>query len=139
VTAAERATLPVLLRGWDDAWSRLERRLVGLDDAEYLWEPVPGAWTVRPADDRWVAAWADPDPDPAPVTTIAWRLWHIASDCLASYLSRSPAGAPLAVSGRDWHGDAAAALSDLRTAGTAFRDAMASLGEDGLWQQMGPS
>jgi hypothetical protein len=134
----DRAVLPVLLRGWDDAWERLDRRLDGLSEEEYLWEPVPGAWTVRPDGDGWTADWADPDPDPAPVTTIAWRLWHLASDCFASYLSRWP-GTPLQVAGRQWHGDVDPALRDLRTAAAAFRQAAVVKGEDGVWESLGPS
>jgi hypothetical protein len=136
---SDRAVLPVLLRGWDDAWQRLDARLAGLADDEYLWEPVPGAWTVRHSDGGWTADWADPDPDPAPVTTIAWRIWHIASDCLASYLSRSPAGRPLEVTGTQWHGHTATALRDLRVAAAAFRDTTERGGEDGLWQPLGPA
>jgi hypothetical protein len=136
---SDRPVLPVLLRGWDDAWQRLDARLAGLADDEYLWEPVASPWTVRPgADGGWTADWADPDPDPAPVTTIAWRIWHLASDCLANYLSRSPAGRPLQVTGTRWHGDAATALADLRTAATAFRAAAVALGEDGIWEPLGP-
>jgi hypothetical protein len=136
---SERAVLPVLLRGWDDAWERLDHRLVGLTDDEYLWAPVADTWTVRPVAGGWTADFADPDPDPAPVTTIAWRLWHIASDCLSSYLSRSPGGRPLTVVDHQWHGDAATALHDLRTAGTAFRDTMTAMGEDGIWRELGPA
>jgi DinB superfamily len=134
---SDRPVLPVLLRGWDDAWQRLDARLEGLSDDEYLWEPVPGSWTVRPAEGGWTADRADDDPDPAPVTTIAWRLWHIASDCLADYLRTSPGGRPLEVAGAQWHGDAATALADLRTAAAAFRDRATSLGEDGIWQPLG--
>jgi len=140
VTADGRQALPVLLRGWDDAWQRLDRRLAGLGDDEYLWEPASGAWSVRrSADAGWQADWADPDPHPPPVTTIAWRLWHIASDCLASYLSRSPAGRPLEITGTAWYGDAASALRDLDVSGTAFRGGMVALGEDGIWRRLGPS
>jgi hypothetical protein len=136
----ERRVLPVLLLGYDDAWERLDRRLAGLGNAEYLWEPVTGTWTVRPRDDgSWSADWAEPEPDPAPVTTIAWRTWHLGSDCLADYLDRSPAGRPLPTAGRAWHGTAGAALADLRTAAAAFRAAMSDLGEDGMWQQLGPA
>jgi hypothetical protein len=110
-----REVLPVLLRGWDDAWERLDGRVQGLGDAEYL------------------------DADPAPVTTIAWRLWHLASDCLAGYLAQTADGAPLAVSGREWHGDAASALRDLRTAATSFRTAVTALGEEGIWRPLGPA
>jgi len=137
---SERLVLPVLLRGWDDAAERLDRRLKGLGDAEYLEEPVRGAWTVRRGDDgTWTADWADPDPDPAPVTTIAWRLWHLASDALGGYLERSPGGRPLQVTGTGWHGDAASALRDLATAVAAFRGAITDLGEEGIWRPLGPA
>ncbi|HZD71399.1 MAG TPA: DinB family protein [Actinomycetes bacterium] len=57
-----------------------------LTDEEYLWEPAPGAWSIRR---RGEAASPRPfgpgewqldgrgDPDPTPVTTIAWRLGHV--------------------------------------------------------------
>ncbi|TWH72606.1 DinB family protein [Modestobacter roseus] len=135
-----RAVLPVLLRGYDDAWERLAARVGGLTDEEYLWEPVRSAWSVRPGDTgEWLADGAVPDPDPAPVTTIAWRTWHLAADCLADYLSRSPAGRPLPDRGRGWHGAAAPALVELAAAATAFRTAMTDLGEDGIWQPLGPA
>lgn len=62
----------------DYAWQRLLERLDGLTDEEYLWEPVPGCWTVRPAGEgpwTWDFEW--PEPQPRPITTIAWRLSHI--------------------------------------------------------------
>ena len=62
-------------------------RLAGLTDEEYLWEPAPGAWSVRPRGTAataqaigagdWEIDWADPTPTPDPVTTIAWRLGHL--------------------------------------------------------------
>ncbi|MGY1807871.1 DinB family protein [Blastococcus sp. SYSU D00669] len=136
---SDRLVLPVLLHVWDDAWERLDRRLAGLSDEEYLWRPVPGAWSVSRADDgTWTADGTYDEPDPAPVTTIAWRLWHLASDCLAYYLRTSPGGRPLAVDDREWHGDAATALRDLRAAATAFRAAAETRGEDGIWERLGP-
>ena len=66
---------------WDTSlWPRLH----GLTDEEYLWEPVPGCWSVRPdADGRLVLDGAPPGaaPDPPPLTTLAWRLNHIAVGC----------------------------------------------------------
>ncbi|MUL40880.1 DinB family protein [Streptomonospora sp. PA3] len=60
-------------------WTEAMRpRLQGLDDDEYFWEPVEGCWSVRPRPDGSFAAdFAWPEPDPPPVTTIAWRLSHI--------------------------------------------------------------
>ena len=66
---------------WD---STLMPRLRGLTDEEYLWEPAPGAWSVRPdAAGNQVADGAPPgqEPDPPPVTTLAWRINHIAVGC----------------------------------------------------------
>jgi hypothetical protein len=55
-------------------------RLQGLTDEEYLWEPVPGAWSVRTGADGVVRMDGPVGevPDPPPVTTIAWRLLHVA-------------------------------------------------------------
>jgi hypothetical protein len=59
-----------------------------LTDDEYLWEPVPGAWSIRrrgeaasPAPfglgDWLIDSATGGDPDPTPVTTIAWRIGHL--------------------------------------------------------------
>jgi len=64
-------------------YQRTRGRLTGLTDDEYFWEPVPGCWTIRRTDsgayradyaDRPAAATSASDP---PLTTIAWRLWHL--------------------------------------------------------------
>lgn len=61
-----------------EVWQRLRRRLDGLTDAEYLWEPAAGCWTIRQrSDGSWRADFPLPRPDPEPFTTIAWRLWHL--------------------------------------------------------------
>ena len=60
---------------WD---GHVRPRLDGLTDDEYLWEPVEGAWNVRPRPDGPAGIdFVVPEPDPPPVTTIAWRLGHI--------------------------------------------------------------
>ncbi len=63
---------------WD---MHLRPRLDGLTDEEYFWEPVPGSWTVRPDADGNYRADLGPETDPPPVTTIAWRMMHIAVGC----------------------------------------------------------
>ena len=60
-------------------------RVEGLTDDEFWWEPVPGCWTVRQRDDgSWAADYEEPDPVPAPLTTIGWRLDHIV-ECKLMY------------------------------------------------------
>ncbi|MEO7233905.1 MAG: DinB family protein [Lapillicoccus sp.] len=67
--------------------TQLRPRLDGLTDAEYLWEPTPGAWNVRPrgtgtapvqaGSGAMTVDFALPPPEPAPMTTIAWRVAHL--------------------------------------------------------------
>jgi uncharacterized damage-inducible protein DinB len=69
----------------DEAYRFVRDRVQGLTDEEFFWEPVADCWTVRlGADGRWHADYADPDPDPSPFTTIAWRLVHLA-ECKVMY------------------------------------------------------
>lgn len=69
--------LPTLRYQLDVSWSLLSLHLDGLTDEMCLWEPAPGAWTVRPSSGRWVADLVLPEPDPPPTTTIGWVTWHI--------------------------------------------------------------
>jgi hypothetical protein len=64
-----------------------QARFEGMTDDEYVWEPAPGGWSVRRRSDatspmaygagEWVMDFAVPEPTPAPVTSIAWRLGHL--------------------------------------------------------------
>ena len=129
---------PLLLDSLDFVWARIRARLEGLGPDEYLWEPVSDCWSVRATDNAgWQVERAWPEPEPAPVTTIAWRLWHIASECMASYTSRGLGSWPLAVSGRDWYRDVADALGAVDQTWEAFRTGLGALGEEGLWRPMG--
>lgn len=63
--------------GWH--WEQqLRPRLSGLTDHEYLWEPAEDCWSLRaqPGGGT-MPEWVYPQPDPPPLTTIAWRLAHI--------------------------------------------------------------
>lgn len=72
------AVKPELIDLSDQVWTRLRARLEGLTDEEYLWEPAPGSWSVRErADGSWRHEWIQPEPDPAPFTSLSWRLWHL--------------------------------------------------------------
>jgi hypothetical protein len=64
---------------WD---VHLRPRLAGLTDEEYLWEPVEGCWNVRRDENgRWKMDKRWPETETPAVTTIAWRMMHIAVDC----------------------------------------------------------
>lgn len=69
----------------EEAYLPLRGRLEGLTDEELWWEPVPVVWTLRrQPDGRLLEDYEDQDPDPAPFTTLAWRLFHVAS-CKVMY------------------------------------------------------
>jgi len=134
-----REIAPTIVGSLEYVWTRISGRLAGLTEAECLWEPADGCWSVRPqADGTWLADWGDPAPSPPPLTTIAWRLWHIGSMCLAGFTARGLGDWPLPVTGREWYGDPAAALAATEQAWQAFRAGLVNLGEDGLWRQLGP-
>jgi hypothetical protein len=73
------AALELLAREMSETFHDMRSRLHGLTDDEFFWEPVPGSWTVfQDVRGRWDHHYEEPDPEPAPFTTIAWRLTHLA-------------------------------------------------------------
>jgi hypothetical protein len=124
-------------------------RLEGLSDEEYLWEPVPGCWSVRPRADAvgndslgggdLVLDYSSPEPSPPPVTTIAWRLAHIARSCLAVRTASHFGGPPAEPETWVFAGTAVAALEQLDTAYDAWSAGVESLGEEGLDRPCGPA
>ena len=82
-------------------------RLRGLGDEEYLWEPVVGCWTVRArADGTFSYDFTWPEPSPPPVTTIGWRVNHLAGGIFAMWTNHH-------------FGDRSLDFPDLLIAGTA--------------------
>jgi hypothetical protein len=97
--------------------------LDGLTDDEYLWEPAPGAWSIRPrAEARTmmaagggalVADFEWPEPTPVPVTTIAWRLGHVIVGIFGERNASHFGGPPMTYQTVEWPGTAAEALAML--------------------------
>lgn len=130
-----RELQPVLMGSMDYVWDRVRGRLDGMGDDEYLWEPAAGCWSVRDG----VVERVLPDPEPAPVTTIAWRTWHIAAECLDGYSERLFGATGLGLEAYRWYTSADEARAGLDRAWTVFRDGFTALGEDGLWRTLGPA
>jgi hypothetical protein len=115
---------------WDN---QLRPRLDGLTDAEYLWEPVNGAWSVRPdASGRYQPDASWPPPSPPPVTTIAWRLSHIIGSVLSARNASYFGGEPFDPQAFAWPARADEALELLDQRYTTWKTGVESLDEAGL-------
>lgn len=134
--------------------SRLAERLDGLTDDEYLWQPVPGGWSIHPdSDGVWHADLGSTGStatviSPPPFTTIGWRMWHLgaspnptwppprpksSSELVDGWFRQSrPESAADAVPGAD------AARRLVIEHWDGFAGAVASLSDDDLLTQMGP-
>jgi DinB superfamily len=128
---------------------QLRPRLDGLTDAEYLWEPVPGCWSIRRRGTstapisvgagEFTMDYAMPPNDPEPVTTIAWRLAHIIVGVFASRVATHFSGPPVEWSTWEYAGTAAAALRQLDDAHAAWIKGVRGLGAEGLAWPVGPA
>ena len=124
----------VILDSMDRMFDQLLGRLEGLTTTEYLWEPVPETWTVRTTDDgaALVDGAGERDVDPPPVTTIAWRLWHIAIDCFDDYTRRF--NGDTADASAAWTLDADEAIEILHKKWVAYRSTVA---DRYWWEELG--
>ncbi|MFF1905231.1 DinB family protein [Kitasatospora sp. NPDC058218] len=146
------ARLAPLLEQYDFACKRLADRLAGpvmdsgngtdvavgpMTDDEYLWEPVPDCWSVRRHADGpgaratalvGAGVWgrdtaAAPHPEPAPFTTIAWRLTHL-GEMLTVRADHTNGSRSLSRDQYPVSGDATAAIASFRAAVAAWRSAL---------------
>jgi DinB superfamily len=125
---------------------QLRPRLTGLTDAEYLWEPVPGSWNVRPPKNTdqpgsgpFTIDWEFPEPAPPPVTTIAWRIAHIVLGVFRMRVASHFGGPPAGYDTWPYAGTAAEALDQLDEAYAAWLAGVRGLGEEGLARPCGPA
>ena len=132
-----------LMTAFDYVWARFTDRLAGLSDEEYLWEPVPGCWSLRPDGlGRWQldgGGGGGPAPDPVPVTTIAWRVGHLGGLALGGLTDRrfgEGAGSPQS---DDFPAEAGAVPAFLDGHYKAWRAGLAGLDAQGWEAPLGPS
>lgn len=129
--------------------NQARRRLDGLTDDEYFREPVPDCWSIRPrgtgtapvqagAGDMTID-FAFPPPDPAPVTTVAWRLGHVIVGVLAMR-NAAHFGAPsVDYDSFTYATTADEALAQLDAQYGIWMDGVDGLGEEGLARPCGES
>ncbi|MEJ7832197.1 MAG: DinB family protein [Nocardioides sp.] len=132
----------------DFHWTeQLRPRLEGLTDEEYFWEPAPGSWSVRPrgsgtapvqaGSGEMTIDFAFPEPDPAPVTTISWRLGHVIVGVLAVRNAAHFGREATDYQSFDYAATAADAMAQLDSEYAAWQAGVESLGEDGLHRPVG--
>ncbi len=123
---------------WDH---QIRPRLQGLTDAEYFWEPVPGAWSVRPRGSGaamevgagdYILDFARPEPVPPPVTTIAWRLGHILVGVLGARNATYFGGPLTSYESYRYPGTADQALTELDVAYQRWINGVRSLDSNAL-------
>jgi hypothetical protein len=147
-----------LARGWnhtlrdqlDFHYRHLFRpRMAGLTDEEYLWEPAAGSWSIRPRAEATsshasgagdlVVDHVSPEPDPPPLTTIAWRLAHVIVGCLAQRTANHFDGGSTDYARWTYAATAEGALAQLDAAYAAWSAGVSRLGEEGLARPCGPT
>ncbi|MBO0832085.1 MAG: DinB family protein [Actinobacteria bacterium] len=129
---------------WDH---QLRPRLQGMSDAEYFWEPVPGCWSIRPKGTstapisvgagEYAMDFALPQPDPPPVTTIAWRLAHVIIAVFAARNASHFGGPPADYQTWEYASTAADSLRQLDEQHAAWIKGVRSLGATGLAHPVG--
>ncbi|HEY7071226.1 MAG TPA: DinB family protein [Acidimicrobiales bacterium] len=131
-------------------WDHQARpRLEGLGDDEYLWEPVPGTWSIRPrtgsttplaaGGGERVIDFAFPAPEPAPVTTIAWRLGHVIVGVFGARNASHFGGPQIDYQTVEWPPGAAGALTMLDEVYGRWVDGVGGLDEAALARPCGPA
>jgi hypothetical protein len=124
-------------------------RLEGLTDEEYLWEPAPGAWSVRPAGTAttgqatgggdWTIDFELPEPQPAPVTTIAWRIGHIVVGIFGARTASHFGGRPADYATWEYAGTADEALAQLDETYAGWVAGVRTLDAEALARPVGPA
>jgi hypothetical protein len=131
--------LPYVLGQTDIWWYGFSRRMEGLTDEELLWQPVPSAWCLETRDGGLFYTWppgSRGETEP-PVTTMAWRMCHVAYGCFRARTSMHFGDGSFDFYGTPYPSTAAEALAELAAARDEWHEAIRSRGESRLWQPLG--
>lgn len=131
---------------WNDQlWPRLE----GMTDAEYHFSPAPDSatWDVRRRGTgtaemqggvgEFTIDFAYPEPQPTPLTTIAWRIGHVVVGVLGARWHSHFGGPPHDYMTHEFAGDAAGGLAQLDRTYVGWMDGVRGLDADALAAPVG--
>jgi len=126
-----------MVEGFDYVWERHLDRIAGLDDEEFLWEPVPECWSVHTGqagrgqlDGTW------PSPEPPPITTIAWRIGHIGV-AVGGFADRLFGEGKMTVTEMDFPSKVAHVPTFYEDLATTWRNGIAGLDDVQWWSKLG--
>ncbi len=122
----------LLAEQMEDAYGVMRRCVDGVTDEAFSWEPAPGMWKVF-LDDRgqWTHDYEEPDPVPAPFTTIGWRLIHIAT-CKVMYHEWAFGPRELTWDTIETPHDVAGSMEMIERGHSLLRDDLTALGDEDL-------
>ncbi len=128
--------------------NQARRRLDGLTTPEYFWEPAADAWNIRPRGEgsapavgagEYTMDLVFPGPDPAPVTTIAWRLAHVIVGVFGHRNASHFGGPATEFTSFRYAGTPDGALRQLDEVYAQWTRGVRELGQDGLGRPCGPA
>ncbi|WP_405091639.1 DinB family protein [Micromonospora sp. NBC_01392] len=129
------------LATFERARTRLFDRLEGLTDDEYLWEPASDCVSIRLGNDgtfRVTSLFPESSPEvPDPITTIAWRVWHIGALCLRGYVMHFFEDVPEFGDRHEWPGTAKEGVQALAEHWDHFHSRIAALSAERLLAPIG--
>jgi hypothetical protein len=124
-------------------------RLDTLTDEEYFWEPADDCWSIRPRSEARTATpvgegelimdFSYPEPSPAPVTTIAWRLGHLLVGVFGQRNASHFGGPRFDYETVVWPPDARSSLDALDDAYAQWVAGVRGLDPDDLLRPVGPA
>lgn len=131
-------------------WTQqLRPRLEGIDDEEYHFSPAAdhltwdirtrgtGTAPIRAGRGENTIDFAFPEPSPAPLTTIAWRMAHLVVGVLGARWHTHFGGPPYSYETFTYAGDAAGGLAQLDEVYTGWMDGVRALDTDALARPIG--
>lgn len=123
------------------AWEfQFAPRMERLTTEEYLWAPVADVWTVHKGEDGRpnTVDLVYPEPEPAPFTTLAWRMFHMTSFFSARWSNHFGDGSykteshPIRLTAEE-------GFADLTIAYERWRDSLQSATFERFEQECGPA